>query len=290
MLGLYLHIPFCQSICSYCNFNRGLYDAGAEGAVCDGARARDSRSRRRPRGRHGVLRRRHAVAARSRRSGTASRAPAASRTPSRPMRKSRSKPIPRRPRRHASRASATPASTGSASASSRSTTRSSGAWDASIQRDVPRRPSREAREAGLDNISLDLMLWLPGQSRASWRRTVARAIGLGPEHLSFYLLELYPNAPLKEAMARAQRTLPPAPHAPPVAPGSDWLQAEDDEAADMYLEGFGLAEAGGYEQYRNLQCRPPGACQPPQPEVLGRWAVAGIRLWSAFHGRRCPLA
>src|SRR5690606_24074352 len=26
MLGLYLHIPFCQSICSYCNFNRGLLD------------------------------------------------------------------------------------------------------------------------------------------------------------------------------------------------------------------------------------------------------------------------
>ncbi len=27
MLGLYLHIPFCGSICSYCNFNRGLFDA-----------------------------------------------------------------------------------------------------------------------------------------------------------------------------------------------------------------------------------------------------------------------
>ena len=27
MLGLYLHIPFCSSICSYCNFNRGLFDA-----------------------------------------------------------------------------------------------------------------------------------------------------------------------------------------------------------------------------------------------------------------------
>ena len=26
-LGLYLHIPFCQSICSYCNFNRGLFQA-----------------------------------------------------------------------------------------------------------------------------------------------------------------------------------------------------------------------------------------------------------------------
>src|SRR5262245_23147819 len=27
MLGLYLHVPFCSSICSYCNFNRGLFDA-----------------------------------------------------------------------------------------------------------------------------------------------------------------------------------------------------------------------------------------------------------------------
>src|SRR5262245_18812895 len=27
MLGLYLHIPFCESICGYCNFNRGLLDA-----------------------------------------------------------------------------------------------------------------------------------------------------------------------------------------------------------------------------------------------------------------------
>ncbi len=28
MLGIYLHVPFCQAICSYCNFNRGLLDAG----------------------------------------------------------------------------------------------------------------------------------------------------------------------------------------------------------------------------------------------------------------------
>jgi len=25
-LGLYLHVPFCSSICNYCNFNRGLFD------------------------------------------------------------------------------------------------------------------------------------------------------------------------------------------------------------------------------------------------------------------------
>src|SRR5438093_1672463 len=28
MLGLYLHVPFCSSICNYCNFNRGLFDPG----------------------------------------------------------------------------------------------------------------------------------------------------------------------------------------------------------------------------------------------------------------------
>ena len=27
-LGLYIHIPFCSAICNYCNFNRGLFDAG----------------------------------------------------------------------------------------------------------------------------------------------------------------------------------------------------------------------------------------------------------------------
>ena len=28
MLGLYLHVPFCASICNYCNFNRGLFESG----------------------------------------------------------------------------------------------------------------------------------------------------------------------------------------------------------------------------------------------------------------------
>src|SRR5262245_57387355 len=28
MLGLYVHVPFCSSICNYCNFNRGLFDSG----------------------------------------------------------------------------------------------------------------------------------------------------------------------------------------------------------------------------------------------------------------------
>ena len=42
MLGLYFHIPFCSSICSYCNFNRGLFDGELKDRYVDAPRARDS--------------------------------------------------------------------------------------------------------------------------------------------------------------------------------------------------------------------------------------------------------
>ena len=34
-LGLYVHIPFCSAICNYCNFNRGLFDAGQKTRYVD---------------------------------------------------------------------------------------------------------------------------------------------------------------------------------------------------------------------------------------------------------------
>jgi coproporphyrinogen III oxidase-like Fe-S oxidoreductase len=34
-LGLYLHIPFCSSICNYCNFNRGLFEEGLKTRYVD---------------------------------------------------------------------------------------------------------------------------------------------------------------------------------------------------------------------------------------------------------------
>ena len=51
-----------------------------------------------------------------------------------------------------------------------------------------------------------------------------RAIALAPDHLSLYMLEVYPNAPLRDEMARAR-----------------WSQAPDDDAAAMYLDGDGAA-------------------------------------------------
>src|ERR671918_1103965 len=64
-----------------------------------------------------------------------------------------------------------------------------------------------ARAAGFDNVSLDLMMWLPQQTIAQWLESVDALIELGPDHASMYLLELYPNAPLRDTMARARWSL-----------------------------------------------------------------------------------
>lgn len=90
----------------------------------------------------------------------------------------------------------------------------------------------EARAAGFDNVSLDLMMWLPGQRVDEWLTSVDAAIDLAPEHLSLYLLEVYPNAPLKDEMARSQ-----------------WSQAPDDDAAEMYEAAMERLERAGLDQY-----------------------------------------
>jgi oxygen-independent coproporphyrinogen-3 oxidase len=99
----------------------------------------------------------------------------------------------------------------------------------------------EARSAGFTNVSLDLMMWLPGQRVTEWLESVDAAIELAPEHLSLYMLEVYPNAPLRDEMARAQ-----------------WSQAPDDDAAEMYVAAMERLERAGYEQYEISNVSRPG--------------------------------
>ena len=100
---------------------------------------------------------------------------------------------------------------------------------------------RLARQEGFSNISLDLMMWLPQQSVADWLESVEALIALGPDHASMYLLEIYPNAPLRDAMARGQ-----------------WSVAPDDDAAEMYLSGLDRMDKAGYAQYEISNLALPG--------------------------------
>ena len=62
----------------------------------------------------------------------------------------------------------------------------------------------DAREAGFENLSLDLICGLPGQRREGWQETVERALALGPDHLSCYGLSVEANTPLARRLARGR--------------------------------------------------------------------------------------
>jgi len=90
---------------------------------------------------------------------------------------------------------------------------------------------RAARQAGFDNLSLDLIFGLPGQTLPRWEQTLARVLALEPEHLSLYALTLEPGTPLAERVAR--RELP---------------EPDSDLAAEMYeCASRRLLEAGFWQ-------------------------------------------
>jgi len=61
-----------------------------------------------------------------------------------------------------------------------------------------------ARAAGFENLNLDLIYGLPGQTLADWEETLAAALDLEPEHIAAYALEIHPETSLGEAVARGE--------------------------------------------------------------------------------------
>ena len=89
-----------------------------------------------------------------------------------------------------------------------------------------------ARQAGFSNLSLDLMFGLPNQPVDVWRRTLEETLELAPDHLSVYGLTLEQGTPL-EADVRLGRTPEP----------------DIDVAADMYEMAIDMLPKAGYVQY-----------------------------------------
>ncbi|HJQ35257.1 MAG TPA: radical SAM family heme chaperone HemW [Pyrinomonadaceae bacterium] len=98
--------------------------------------------------------------------------------------------------------------------------------------DDTRRTFELLREACFDNVSFDLIAGLPAQTLDGWRRNLEEALPLRPEHLSLYLLEVHEGTPLAEQI-RAGRYKDPDP----------------DLAAEMYRLMVELTREAGYEQY-----------------------------------------
>ncbi len=94
------------------------------------------------------------------------------------------------------------------------------------------RTFRDARGAGFDNINLDFIFGLPGQSPAVWSKTLERALPLAPEHLSLYALTLERGTELARAVRRGGLPAP-----------------DEDAAADMYEAAEQMLAAAGYRHY-----------------------------------------
>ena len=131
---------------------------------------------------------------------------------------------------------------------------------------------RLAREAGFDNVNLDLMYGLPGQTPAQWEQTLREAIALAPEHLSCYSLILEDGTPLK-AQADAGMCAP--------LPDEDALAAMDELTLRLTHEaGYARYEVSNYAK-PGFECRHNmvyWACEP----YLG----AGCAAHSDMDGRR----
>jgi putative oxygen-independent coproporphyrinogen III oxidase len=135
--------------------------------------------------------------------------------------------------------------------------------------------AREAREAGFDHVSLDLMYGTPGESDADWALSLDAALSAEPDHISTYALTVEPGTALAAAVRRG--TLP--------AP-DDGHQARRFALADERLSaaGFHWYEIASWARTEAAHCR----------HNIGYWTsadwwgigpgahshVSGVRWWN----------
>ena len=124
-----------------------------------------------------------------------------------------------------------------------------------------------ARAAGFDNLSIDLIYGIPGQSLDDWREGLERAIALGPEHVSCYALQL---------------ALEPDEWAAPPRPGAlRWrnriVPRQDEElAADQYRLAEALLADAGYGHYELSSWALPGRESRHNGAYWARRAYTGV--------------
>lgn len=97
------------------------------------------------------------------------------------------------------------------------------------------------RTCGFENSSLDLILGLPGQTERQWMSNLMCAAALVPSHVSIYMLELDPKAPLYDSVSQGICRVP-----------------DEDLVADWYLQAIDFLDGRGYSQYEISNFARPG--------------------------------
>jgi oxygen-independent coproporphyrinogen-3 oxidase len=137
---------------------------------------------------------------------------------------------------------------------------------------------RWAREAGFEQVSVDLIYGTPGESLDDWAASLDHALGLEPDHVSAYALIVEPGTALARRVARGEIAAP-----------------DDDLMADMYLmadevltsAGFGWYELSNWARNDAARCRH-NLLYWHSADWLGigpgaHSHVGGVRWWNVKH-------
>lgn len=102
-----------------------------------------------------------------------------------------------------------------------------------------------ARQAGFQNINLDLMFGLPGMGLYQWKSALQEILSLRPEHLSLYSLQLEEGTPFFEEYRNGRLKIP-----------------DEEEDREMYHQAIAAAKLSGYQHYEISNFSLPGyACR-----------------------------
>jgi oxygen-independent coproporphyrinogen-3 oxidase len=124
-----------------------------------------------------------------------------------------------------------------------------------------------ARMAGFDNVSVDLIYGIPGQSMEDWREGLEAAIDLGPEHVSCYALQL--------ALEPDEWAAPPRPGA--LRWRNRMVPRQDESlAADQYRLAEELFANAGYRHYELSSWARPGRESRHNGAYWARRAYTGV--------------
>ena len=125
------------------------------------------------------------------------------------------------------------------------------------------------RRAGFDNLNLDLMFAIPGQTMEIWRATLTEALALGSEHLSSYEVIYEDDTPLFAQMKAGE------------------FDVDEDLACAMYEELVERATAAGFRQYEvaNFARGPKSTSPRSRVHSLRRLQPTWTVDWRLRHSR-----
>lgn len=139
----------------------------------------------------------------------------------------------------------------------------------------------QAREAGFEHVSIDLIFGAPGESDDDWRRTLEAALSAGPDHVSTYALTIEPGTRMHAQVRRGELPAP-----------------DEDAQARRYAIADEMLSAAGFDWYEisSWATSPEARCH----HNLGYWAgddwygagpgahshIAGERWWNVLHPTR----